>query len=608
MQQRLTNLAESFPKTPMIASREMRRLLESDREAFREAAVNLLRCSQYGTGEQYILTLLVTNGLILDRLMDPNALELAEATEIARRILVSIDSFVDVKLTRALLPSSSGATTIRDSPSILRVLEIVASISDGSKVMTLLTQLLQHADVKVRSKASLLIGRINRNVGWVEKRMSEPDGRVRASAVECLWGMDSSEARQIFLSALTDPDNRVAGNGAVGLYRCGDLLAAEMLIDMLTNPEAKSRATAAWAMGQLADPRFLPALSQRLIEVEVTVRNRVFHAIASIRRRVRQCQDAGSLRVAITGAMTVDGVKRVGVMVLRADGQQLARLSPTEIVLTDSDRLINEITIQSRRECERIAAGFVVPRSTVREDPMGRALLDGVSVFLDYKHGNDAWAAAKYAVAAPRVQAQPVFRLESALLSSGSGGRHREKAIAEVDTAQDMEPIRLTVSPSALLAQCETVGLKSAAAESAPEALRRVLEALAGAIGHRTVFLFLSDGAQADWDAVSSVVLEAHTALYTVALNCGIPDSLRRICERSGGDYALASDPGELIAACERFACALTCLYTIEYAAPACSQPNGATSGQLKVQICSELGFGEAQLQPRAKAFEINAA
>ena len=182
----------------MLASRQMRRLLETDARTFIPAAIELVKKPGASAGVDYLLTLLVTNNLIVDRLADPNQMDIESAVRLARRISNTTDSFLDVKLVRMLLPTNGAPPQVTDENARLRVLELVSAISTGGRTITLLTQLSQCPDPKVQSKVALLVGRINRNLKWAEQQMKEQDPRLRANALEALWGLDTETARAVF--------------------------------------------------------------------------------------------------------------------------------------------------------------------------------------------------------------------------------------------------------------------------------------------------------------------------------------------------------------------------------------------------------------------------
>lgn len=87
------------------------------------------------------------------------------------------------------------------------MLDILAEISDGPRLVPLLTNLLQYPDPRIRSKVTLLMGRRNQNSRWVEQRKEETDPRVRANAIEGLWGAEDDAARRVLWEASHDPHN-----------------------------------------------------------------------------------------------------------------------------------------------------------------------------------------------------------------------------------------------------------------------------------------------------------------------------------------------------------------------------------------------------------------
>ena len=97
-------------------------------------------------------------------------------------------------------------------------MEILGEISDRILILPSLMRLLRNANPHLRSKAALMIGRGSRSLTWAKRRLTDSDTRVRANAVEALWGMDTPEARELLDAASRDGNNRVAGNAWLGLY------------------------------------------------------------------------------------------------------------------------------------------------------------------------------------------------------------------------------------------------------------------------------------------------------------------------------------------------------------------------------------------------------
>jgi len=590
----LQALTAKFPRRPTIAAREMRDLLESDRAAFLEAAVKLIKGPGSEPSHQYLLTLLVTENLILERLANPVGLDFDESAQIARCIQAAIDPSLAIKLLRLTLPSQTGTAAVTRLDRLLRVLEIVGAISDDSRTMPLLARLVGHPDMIVRSKVALLIGRINKNLCWVEARLNESDARVRANAVESIWGLDSPESRQVFASAIEDPDNRVAGNGALGLYRCGDLTAAEAMVQMLAHADPKFRSTAAWAMGESADPRFLGALTAGLSEPDTSVRQRIFSAIVKIRRRIQDIQFKSRLQVVITRSEITGNARTLSLAVLGSGNHPVTRLNPPEVVIFEQNAVVHRINLQTRTKADHAAAGFALPRMLDLDEPFRRALAEGLGNFLRYKRNLDSWAALHYR-AAP-VATGPVFefRLDSALLRSGSGVAN-PTACATVVAATARESIEFSTDPSAFIQSFESVEPQAASCESQGEAARRLVVALSKMRGSRCLFVF-STAATTGWAEISDHAKLNRAAVYLIAMGHEISDETAALCRETGGDARVAASPDQLIAVCQRAAASLASLYTVDYLLPACF------NGRVKVQIYSEQGFGEDTFQASPEA------
>ena len=71
-----------------------------------------------------------------------------------------------------------------------------------------------------------MIGRGSKSTKWVMGRLSESDPRVRANAIESMWGVDTPEARTLLNFAVSDANNRVAGNALLGSVPPGRSLRA----------------------------------------------------------------------------------------------------------------------------------------------------------------------------------------------------------------------------------------------------------------------------------------------------------------------------------------------------------------------------------------------
>ncbi len=144
-------------------------------------------------------------------------------------------------------------------------------------------------DVRLRSSLALAWGRLAKLAGEGAVWLEDEDPRVRANAVESLWGRCDSQAVQIFTEKLDDPHHRVAANAAVGLYLAGRTESFLALWNMARHADSSRRAAAVWAIGRTGDARFLPLLGElrRMKAAPVSLLRNIVLA----RERIRQAEE-----------------------------------------------------------------------------------------------------------------------------------------------------------------------------------------------------------------------------------------------------------------------------------------------------------------------------
>jgi hypothetical protein len=168
----------------------------------------------------------------------------------------------DVRLLQKMLESSKGDMKAVDVETALRVLGVVSGFSDCSRLTSYLVQLMRHPSPQVRSKCALLLGRANLNLDRVNAFLQAGDGRLRANAVESLWGQDSEKVRRLLWEATRDSHGRVVINALLGLCKAGDREAFARLEALAGSPDPLLRSGAAWAMGEMGAAEFEPTLAK----------------------------------------------------------------------------------------------------------------------------------------------------------------------------------------------------------------------------------------------------------------------------------------------------------------------------------------------------------
>jgi hypothetical protein len=307
------------------------RELRSNDDGFLDEALCALTNRPDDPGSKILLRMMLGYARTLDRLADPSLLSLRDAVGLARR-MQALDQNLDARMVRHL-PNFLAAP---DDGSVgTRAIEILAAISDGTRIQAPLQSLIRHCDSRVRTKATRLAGRMNQNPRWLEQRLAERDAAVRASAVESFWGADSAGIRELFLAATRDDDPLVAGSGVVGLHRSGDLRSIALARALTSHADQRFRAAGACAMAETQDPRFLPTLSKMLEDSNTCVKQNALRASVRIRKRITALREQPALRVTVR----LDG----NALLVDVSGEEgaVTDLAPTAFVVGERARPVD---------------------------------------------------------------------------------------------------------------------------------------------------------------------------------------------------------------------------------------------------------------------------
>jgi hypothetical protein len=224
--------------------------------------------------------LLASSGLLLRAPCDPN-LAKAEAMALGGAA-TRVDPKTDVALVRGLADSAGpdgGPVPMEAAPGWM---EILAEISDGSRILPWMMRLMRHSNPSIRSKAVLMIGRGGQSVQWLKGCMAQANPRIRANAIEAMGSVNSREAQVVLRFALADANNRVVGYALLGLLHWG------LLCYSGNRENGPSRSRPFPLLGHVGDgrnrrSRFTKTLVRMLVEPNAVVRKRAFTGIGRIK-------------------------------------------------------------------------------------------------------------------------------------------------------------------------------------------------------------------------------------------------------------------------------------------------------------------------------------
>jgi hypothetical protein len=563
MEASLKQLVENFDANPMEAARarrEIHEMLKQDSARFSRALIQLLQSVSDTAGYRYLFRLLLDQGLLYELLCDPSNFSLEQAVTIARS-LQKLDPQADTTLARLLLKPSAGrgsaarteAQGVGGGFGEERILEIAASVSSGARLLPILVQLLKSSNQKVRSKATLLVGRMAADARAVEAMLADPDPRTRANAVESLWAVKSREAETIFRNAILATDGRTSANGLVGLYRSGRLESIALILERANHPDPQLRAHAAWVMGNTGDPRFLPELKRLLQDGDSKVRRHVLTALGGIKRQTERLRAAAPLQIFLTRIPGEPASTRLRAAVTSAIGSPVANLAPTNFIVWRAASSVSGFSVLERPAPERIVVGIASAIFSLPAHPLNLACRKALAASAKLARDSDRW-----------------FLTEAKALP-----RH----------------------PDALLQAFEASKLPFTPCEDLWEATGRALADVPAGSGSRHV-LVIGAAPEPPGEAAATELREVairNRAAVNV-LTIGPSAELAALSAETGGIYMTAGSKDELPALAAGIYRSLLHNYEIVFPAAA------GDGNDIRIQIVSEEGLGEAVPGPAMEA------
>lgn len=272
----LAQLLAGFGGDPAQTRRQLRNL--SSAEGFVRIALEHLARGAAGPEEIHLAQLLGTERDYVEILSDPDQLSDGEAIAAAAMM-----AHGDSEFHRKLLDLRRTAEPRR----ILRILQMVSNDEQGMPLVPWLRELVEQDDARLASKAAKILSRLTRNPMAVHRFLHASDARVRANAVEGLWGGNIETTRRLLHIAASDIHHRVVANALVELYRHGDPMARPRIEELAGHADSRFRAAIAWAIGEIGSLELLPVLQPLERDTVLAVRLRAG-------RTAKKLQSAGS--------------------------------------------------------------------------------------------------------------------------------------------------------------------------------------------------------------------------------------------------------------------------------------------------------------------------
>jgi hypothetical protein len=547
----METLVENFDSDIVVGRSRLQELLELDPQSFRQGILRVMKSPRSSSrGVQFAVGLLVAAELILHTLCDPS-LSLEEAIALAR-IALQADPAIDVTLAKKLADGAARGEPIRNAG---RLMDVLGEISSGNRITSSLMRLWRSPDPQMRSKAVLLIGRSSGGVHWAQSRLAETDPRLRANALESLWGVDTAEARAVLRAAASDSNNRVAGNAVFALYAMGDTAAITELIKMAASDSPLFRSSAAWAMGETGDPRFSETLGRMMGESNSFVRRRAFADLSRLKAAAKKRQGS-RWRVAARLLPTSDSIRQFGFEASPSDGTEPLPLLPTQFILSEDGRPVTKYQVEPYTPSETLAVTFLFPHTSDSNPPW----VQGALGRLNRKRPSDLWCAIFYGPADQTAQGTP----------------------KPPEFTADAQAAQAALQSSAEQALCPAFWdaiLNSAQAVNSPERGSR----------HLIVYNQSSPAAPATGIAgIVSAAVGSNTSVQVVSLAPCAP--LEELCRAAQGSFHLAPSALESSEAIEEAYLSLLARFKVSY------QPDAPGARELNIRVFAPTGWGETTI------------
>jgi HEAT repeat protein len=258
--EQLAGILAEYDRHPDLAKRQLRNLITSDaRGLLRIALVHLGRGGDT-PAESHLALVLAAEHDYLDVLTDPDQLTEDEAV-----VAASAMARWDREFHRKLLDLRQ----TKDARRIFRILQVISRDDRAMALVPWLRDLVDAENSNLASKAALILSRLTRNPMVIHRLLLCSDARVRANAVEGLWGGNIESTRDLLYAAARDSNHRVVANALVELCRSGDSLGRQKIEQLAFHSDSRFRAAIAWAIGEIGSPDLLPTL--QLLEHDSTL-------------------------------------------------------------------------------------------------------------------------------------------------------------------------------------------------------------------------------------------------------------------------------------------------------------------------------------------------
>lgn len=418
----IEELEKLFGEDPKRGHEQMRAWKSEHRAEFLRMAIGVLEQGTANSFSQVLLQLCREDSSSLNQML--GTADLLSLDEAARLLRVSSrnDPSYQVDLVARVKAELDRNASAMANTEFSRLLDILARSVDPEKLGGMLSSLVEHPDERVRSKVAVIAAGNSRVASHKSGWLKDVDPRVRANAVESLWGRRDVEAIQLLKIACKDPHHRIAANALYGLYLAGEACSIRGVLRLFREVEVPRQLAGIWLLGQMGDPRFLTLVHENLALKTGRIKFALLNAGRKIKKNLEELRLRSRLEFQMVSFERAGrGRIRCSFLLRKPDGELLGanELLATQVLIQDGELKIDQFHFEPRGGSDAAHVAMAIPLRVGMSNVYAAKLVAAVEQAVEGKRNEDAWAIQKYQIlSAPVAEAGDVtFTNSSSVLT-----------------------------------------------------------------------------------------------------------------------------------------------------------------------------------------------
>ena len=382
----MISVAQLFGGSPSLGLKKLREWNESDPHHFIQSAAAFLKSAKEDRFSRLVLYLLrEREGDLGHLLFQSPILPANESIELAA-LASRIDPRLQGKWATSLARNLEHWAENDSVDEILRQIEVLARCIDSIRLARLLTELSKHSDPRIRSKAVLFSGQLIDSSNE-SRALQDPNARVRANALEAMWGRQDDQAIALFKKHSNQKGLRESVNSLLGLHQAGHLSARTQLMELADSSDTRLQLGAIWAMGQTKDPRLHIYLQTRLRNSSDPLRVSLLKAARNIKHTRDQIESHPRLKLNLKSYEDF-GLGQIHITLLASDRNDrmlsVSKIHPVGILVRDGAHPVDSIRVE--------VSGSTLPIDVALLLPSTHSVSIGeLKRLVETKQGEDRW-------------------------------------------------------------------------------------------------------------------------------------------------------------------------------------------------------------------------